>query len=87
MGKRWDEAAQTYRPPRPEQTSCARNLSGLATDCLGLLDGSYQLDVAVHKADGYPYDYHMGAVIFAVRSPHNQVGVLVPAHEWRFVSA
>ena len=50
---------------------------------LGLLEGRYTIDVAVHRADGYPYDYHRGAVEFAVRSPCAQVGVLVPAHEWR----
>lgn len=50
---------------------------------LGLLSGSYSLDVAVHREDGYPYDYQKGLVTFAVRSALPQVGVIVPAHEWR----
>ncbi|HET9469404.1 MAG TPA: ABC transporter ATP-binding protein, partial [Vicinamibacterales bacterium] len=27
-------------------------------DSLDLVEGTYKLDVAVHKRDGYPYDYH-----------------------------
>ena len=51
---------------------------------LGLLEGSYQLDVAVHAPDGYPYDYHLGGVTFAVRSPFNELGVSALEHEWCF---
>lgn len=51
-------------------------------DRLGLLDGSYRLDVAVHRADGYPFDYHRGALDFAVRSGCKQVGVFEPPHHW-----
>jgi ABC-type polysaccharide/polyol phosphate transport system ATPase subunit len=43
---------------------------------LPLLDGNYTLDVAVHRQDGYPYDYHKGYLQFAVRSPIAQVGVI-----------
>jgi len=49
---------------------------------LGLLEGRYSLDVAVHKEDGYPYDYHKGIVDFAVRWPLKQVGVVLPEHHW-----
>lgn len=52
---------------------------------LGLLDGNYLLDVAAHRADGYPYDYHKNAVKFAVRSKYNQVGVYAPQHFWESV--
>ncbi len=51
---------------------------------IGLLDGSYSLDVAVHRDDGYPYDYHKGVLTFAVRWPHAQLGVYLPEHHWRF---
>jgi lipopolysaccharide transport system ATP-binding protein len=51
---------------------------------LNLLDGQYLLDVAVHREDGYPYDYHKGAVVFSVRSPERHVGVMCPAHRWMF---
>ena len=27
-------------------------------DHLDLVEGTYRLDLAAHKADGYPYDYH-----------------------------
>jgi hypothetical protein len=39
------------------------SLSGEATvsfhvDALDLVEGTYKLDIAVHKRDGAPYDYH-----------------------------
>lgn len=49
---------------------------------IGLLDGSYTLDVAAHRQDGYPYDYHKNVVRFAVRWPLKQVGVFLPEHRW-----
>lgn len=58
-----------------------------AVSRIGLLDGTYHLDVAVHRADGYPYDYHKSALTFAVRAQHPQVGVIVPPHSWEFRSA
>ncbi len=51
---------------------------------LGLMDASYTLDVAVHRLDGYPYDYHKGIVKFAVRSAHKHSGVYVPDFTWEF---
>ena len=51
---------------------------------LGLLEGKYSLDLAVHRSDGYPFDYHRAAVTFSVRSPIKQVGVCVPEHSWEF---
>lgn len=51
-------------------------------DRIGLLDGTYLIDVAAHRKDGYPYDYHKGVVRFVVRSAHPQVGVVVPPHHW-----
>ena len=55
-----------------------------AIDRIGLNDGAYTIDVAVHRRDGYPYDYHKGAVKFAVRCPEKYVGALVPPARWRF---
>lgn len=49
---------------------------------LGLLEGNYTIDVAVHRQDGYAFDYHQGAVQFGVRSSLKQVGVFVPQHSW-----
>ena len=49
---------------------------------LGLLDGHFSIDVALHRGDGYPFDYHKGVRQFAVRARYPQVGVLEPEHEW-----
>ena len=51
---------------------------------LGLLDGNYKLDAAVHSAEEYPYDYHQGVVTFGVRWPLKQIGVIAPDHRWVF---
>ena len=51
---------------------------------LGLSEGLYTIDVAVHRQDGYPYDYHKAAVSFKVRSALNFVGYTVPEHSWSF---
>lgn len=51
---------------------------------LGFLDGSFKIDVAVHREDGYPYDYFKGAIEFLVRSPFDGVGVASPEHSWSF---
>lgn len=50
---------------------------------LGLLEGSYTFDVAVHKKDGYPYDYQQGVLKFGVRASLRQIGVYVPVHSWQ----
>ena len=39
-------------------TSVAKAKSCSTIDSLDLVEGTYKLDVAVHKRDGYPYDYH-----------------------------
>ncbi len=39
-----------------------------AVDRLELVDGTYKMDVAVHKRDGYPYDYHRLLYTFRVNS-------------------
>ncbi len=49
---------------------------------LGLLDGNYLIDIAAHRADGYPYDYHKGYLKIAVRWPEGQPGVILPEHNW-----
>jgi hypothetical protein len=39
-------------------------------DSLDLIEGTYKLDVAVHKRDGYPYDYHLQSEITHSRRRH-----------------
>jgi ABC-type polysaccharide/polyol phosphate transport system ATPase subunit len=53
-------------------------------DSLDLVEGTYKLDVAVHKLDGYPYDYHRLLHTFRVKSRTKDVGIYRPRHEWRF---
>jgi ABC-type polysaccharide/polyol phosphate transport system ATPase subunit len=51
---------------------------------LRLTEGTYLLDVAAHKRDGTPYDYHRGLYSFRVKSWLKDVGVYRPAHRWSF---
>jgi len=51
---------------------------------LGLVEGTYLLDVAAHRKDGTPYDYHRGLYSFRVKSRVKDVGVHRPVHAWRF---
>jgi len=53
-------------------------------DALDLVEGTYKLDVAVHKMDGYPYDYHRLLHTFRVKSRAKDVGIYRPRHAWRF---
>ena len=53
-------------------------------DSLDLVEGTYKLDVAVHKLDGYPYDYHRLLYTFRVKSRTKDVGIYRPRHRWRF---
>jgi ABC-type polysaccharide/polyol phosphate transport system ATPase subunit len=53
-------------------------------DSLDLVEGTYKLDVAVHKLDGYPYDYHRLLYTFRVKSRAKDVGIYRPRHAWRF---
>ena len=51
---------------------------------LDLVEGTYKLDVAVHKQDGYPYDYHRLLYTFRVKSRTKDVGIYRPKHAWEF---
>ncbi len=55
-------------------------------DSLDLVAGTYKLDVAVHKRDGYPYDYHRLLYTFRMKSRTNDVGIYRPRHKWKFSS-
>lgn len=67
----------------------ARGLQGTATvvfsiDPLDLVAGSYKLDVAVHRPNGVPYDYHRLLSSFRVTSPLAEVGISRLRHAWHF---
>jgi hypothetical protein len=53
-------------------------------DSLELVEGTYKLDVAVHRENGAPYDYHRLLHTFRVKWPLNEVGVYRPRHRWVF---
>jgi len=54
---------------------------------LNLINGTYYLDVAIHKKDGYPYDYHRNLYSFLVSSTHKDVGIVRLQHAWSFSPA
>ncbi|MEW6456467.1 MAG: ABC transporter ATP-binding protein [Acidobacteriota bacterium] len=51
---------------------------------LNLINGSYFLDVAIHKRDGYAYDYHRSLYEFRVFSRKKDIGIWRPNHSWTF---
>ena len=53
-------------------------------ESLELVEGTYKLDVAIHKFDGYPYDYHRLLYTFRVKSRTKDVGIYRPRHTWSF---
>jgi len=57
-----------------------------AIESLKLVEGTYRLDLAVHKLDGYPYDYHRLLYTFRMKSRTREVGIYAPDHRWAFSS-
>ena len=55
-----------------------------AIDSLDLVEGTYKVDVAVHKRDGFPYDFHRLLYTFRVKSRSRDVGIYRPHHHWTF---
>jgi ABC-type polysaccharide/polyol phosphate transport system ATPase subunit len=53
-------------------------------DRLDLVAGAYKLDVAVHRQDGVPYDYHRLLYSFRVASTLKDTGIYRPRHRWTF---
>jgi ABC-type polysaccharide/polyol phosphate transport system ATPase subunit len=51
---------------------------------IDLVEGTYKIDVAAHKLDGYPYDYHRLLYTFRVKSRTKDVGIYRPRHQWHF---
>ena len=67
----------------PERLSGEADVT-FAIDSLDLVEGTYKLDVAVHKRDGFPYDYHRLLYTFRVKSRTRDVGIYRPQHRWTF---
>jgi hypothetical protein len=53
-------------------------------DALDLVEGTYKLDVAVHRRDGAAFDYHRLLYTFRVKSRIKDVGIYRPRHRWEF---
>ncbi len=51
---------------------------------MNLVNGTYYLDVAIHKRDGYPFDYHRSLYSFMVSSRLKDDGIFRPDHTWEF---
>ena len=64
--------------------SAARARSDFRIERLDLVEGTYKIDVAAHKLDGYPYDYHRLLYTFRVKSRTKDVGIYRPEHRWQF---
>jgi ABC-type polysaccharide/polyol phosphate transport system ATPase subunit len=55
-----------------------------AIESIDLVEGTYKIDVAIHKRDGFPYDYHRLLYTFRVKSRTRDVGIYRPRHHWTF---
>jgi len=53
-------------------------------DRLDLVGGTYKVDVAVHRKNGAPYDYHRLLYTLRVTSPLKEAGIFRPPHHWDF---
>jgi lipopolysaccharide transport system ATP-binding protein len=53
-------------------------------DRLDLVEGSYMVDVAAHRKDGAPYDYHRLLHTLRLVSPLKETGIFRPPHRWSF---
>jgi hypothetical protein len=51
---------------------------------LDLVEGTYKVDVAAHREDGAPYDYHRLLHTFRIKSRTKDVGIYRPRHQWTF---
>ena len=53
-------------------------------DRLDLVEGSYKIDVAAHRKNGAPYDYHRLLHTIRVVSAIKETGIFRPPHRWNF---
>jgi ABC-type polysaccharide/polyol phosphate transport system ATPase subunit len=83
------EGVQIYGTNTDLEDWTPRRLAGdaevsLVLEDLRLTEGTYLLDVAAHRKDGTPYDYHRGLYSFRVKSRVKDVGLYRPVHHWVF---
>jgi ABC-type polysaccharide/polyol phosphate transport system ATPase subunit len=68
-------------------TAAAMSGSGevrFSIERLDLIDGTYKLDVAAHRENGAPYDYHRLLYTIRVSSRLKESGIFRPPHRWAF---
>ncbi len=56
----------------------------LRLESLDLIEGSYFVDLAAHRRDGHPYDYHRSKIKIRIHSKIKDVGIFRPRHAWNF---
>ncbi len=83
------EGVQCYGSNTQLENFASESISGsgkvrLRVPALGLVNGTYFLDIAAHKRDGYPFDYHHFQYSFRVTSSHRDVGIARIPHNWEF---
>jgi ABC-type polysaccharide/polyol phosphate transport system ATPase subunit len=74
----------TYIEELAPETLHGESEATFSIDALDLIEGTYKVDVAVHKIDGYPYDYHRLLYTFRVKSRTHDAGIYRPPHRWSF---
>ena len=74
----------TYLEQLTPQRLAGEAEATFAIDSIDLVEGTYKLDIAVHKVDGFPYDYHRLLYTFRVKSRVHDVGIYRPRHHWTF---
>ncbi len=83
------QGIQCYGTNTHQEDMKAKSIEGpgqviLRIEKLSLINGTYYLDIAAHKIDGYPYDYHRNLYSFLVSSLNKDVGIARPEHSWEF---
>lgn len=68
---------------RPEMLDAPADVE-FTFETLQLTEGTYHVDVAVHREDGTPYDYHSRLYSFRVTSDVKDIGLYRPPHGWSF---
>ena len=51
---------------------------------LDLVEGTYRVDVAAHRKNGAPYDYHRLLYSLRIMSSRKDTGIFRPPHQWSF---
>ncbi len=72
------------RTPGSFHKAGSRKMTHPITPTAGIDTAKDKLDVAVHKKDGAPYDYHRLLYTFRVKSRTKDAGIYRPRHRWSF---